>query len=76
MHKVWIGGEFPFASARLTLTGPSAPNEPIRLQSITARGNTIEVEVPQLVAGEWLLRVQSEDMTTSGDSGVVIRVER
>ena len=74
--RLLVGGEFPFASARLTLTGPSAPNEPIRLQSITARGNTIEVEVPQLVAGEWLLRVQSEDMTKAGDAGVVIRVER
>jgi len=74
--RLLVGGEFPFASPRLTLSGSSSPNESIRLQSITARGDAVEVEVPPLVAGEWILRVQSEDVTKAGDASVVIRVER
>jgi hypothetical protein len=74
--RLLVGGEFPFASPRLAFTGHSSPNESIPLQTIKARGDSIEVEVPQLAAGEWTLRVQSEEMTTSGGAGVVMRVER
>jgi hypothetical protein len=74
--RLLVGGEFPFASPRLALTGHSSPNESIPLQTIKARADAIEVEVPQLAPGEWTLRVQSEEMTNPGDAGVVIRVER
>jgi hypothetical protein len=36
----------------------------------------VEVELPELVAGEWTVRVQPDDATTPDDAGVVIRVER
>lgn len=74
--RLLVGGEFPFASPRITLTGHSSPNESVPLHTIKARGDSVEVEVPLLMAGEWILRVQSEDTTRAGNAGVVIRIER
>jgi hypothetical protein len=74
--RLLVVGDFPFVSPRITITAQAAPNEPVTLPIIEDRGNSVEVEVPQLAPGEWTLRVRSDDAVGPGDMGVVIRVEQ
>ena len=74
--RLLVGGEFPFAASRVRLAAQSSPNESIRLRTIKDRGDEIEVEVPPLAEGEWIVRVEPDDATQPGDGDVVIRVER
>jgi hypothetical protein len=74
--RLLVGGDFPFASSRITLTATFSPGEPIPLRTIRDRGDTLEVDVPQLAAGEWILRVHADDSTNLVSQGVVVRLER